>query len=232
VKATPSPTKWAQLGLSVHVGSRDSTRVGYDMPALTTSQGFAFWRPTYVDSAGRLIHVLPSSAQQAFGADLYLPVGNFDFTGEVVYAKDDTREAVDGFQISPFTERLGALEGWGYYAQAGYWILGDHDVLGPITYGRPIHVDLKTPQQAARHGLQVVARVDQLALTYRGSARGGVDDAKTPNGDVKVTSVALGLNYYATRHLRVSLNYGYYDLPVRSALSSLNELTARVGVQF
>jgi len=229
---TTGPTKWAQVGVSLHEGSRDSAKVGYDLPSLTTSQGFAFWRPTYTDSSGRLIHILPSATQAAFGADLYVPVGNFDVTGEFVYADYQTRETVDGLQLSPFTERFGALKGWGYYAQVGYWILGSHDILGHPSYGRPIHVDLSQPQLRAQHGLQVVARIDQLGLSYQGSSRSGSDDAKTPSGDVKVTSLALGVNYWATRHLRVSVNYGYYDLPAHSGLSQLHEVSARVGVQF
>lgn len=231
-KVTTTPTRWAELGVSVHGGSRDPTKVGYDMPAMTTSQGFAFWKPTYTDSNGRLIHILPSSTQEAFGADLYVPVGKFDLTGEFVYVDYDTREAIDGLQLSPFTERLGALTGWGYYAQAGYWIVGDHDILGYPSYARPVHVDLSQPQQPARHGLQVVARFDQLGLQYQGSSRGGQDDAKTPSGAVDVKSFTLGVNYWATRHLRVSVNYGHYDLPTHSALSELHEVSARVGVQF
>jgi Phosphate-selective porin O and P len=225
-------TRWAQLGVSVHAGSRDATKVGYDMPSMTTSQGFAFWKPTYTDSLGRLIHILPSAAQEALGGDLYLPIGNFDVTGEVVYADYHTREAVDGLQLSPFTERLGALKGWGYYAQLGYWLVGDHEVLGYPSYARPIHVDLSQPRQAARHGLQVVARFEQLGLDYQGSSRGGTDDAKTPSGNVNVTSFTLGANYWATRHLRVSVNYAYYDLPAHSALTELHEVSSRVGVQF
>ena len=216
----------------MHAGSRDSAKVGYDLPSLTTSQGFAFWRPTYTDSSGRLVHILPSATQAAFGADLYVPAGNFDVTGEFVYADYQTREAVDGLQLSPFTERLGAFKGWGYYAQLGYWLVGSHDILGHPSYGRPIHVDLAQPQQPARHGLQVVARLDQLGLTYQGSSRSGQDDGKTPSGDVNVTSFTAGVNYWATRHLRVSVNYGYYDLPTRSAVSQLHEVSARVGVQF
>jgi phosphate-selective porin len=80
--------------------------------------------------------------------------------------------------------------------------------------------------------VQVVARLDQLGLTYQGSSRGGTDDTKTPSGDVNVTSFTLGVNYWATRHLRVSVNYGYYDLPAHSALTSLHEVSGRVGVQF
>ena len=44
--------------------------------------------------------------------------------------------------------------------------------------------------------------------------------------------MTLGVNYWATRHLRVGVNYGYYALPAHATLSSLNEVSARVGVQF
>ena len=232
VTTMAGPTKWAQIGFSAHGGSRDPNRVGYDMPALTTSEGFAFWRPTYTDSFGRLVHIIPSSSQAAFGGDLYLPIGSFDLTSEFVYASYHTREAVDGLQLSPFTERLGALEGWGLYAQVGYWIIGDHDILGHPSYGRPIHVDLTKAQRPAEHGLQAVARFDQLMLKYDGASRGGTANSKSPDGDVDVSSFTLGVNYWATRHLRVSVNYGYYALPARSALSTLHEVSARVGVQF
>jgi hypothetical protein len=213
VKSTNSPTKWAQIGASVHTGSRDATQVGYDMPALTTQQGFAFWKPTYTDSFGRLIHILPSGSQSAVAGDVYVPAGNFDFTGELVYVDYDTREAVDGLQLSPFTERLGQLKGYGYYAQASYWIVGDHNILGYPSYQRPIHVDLQTSQRPAQHGLQAVGRFEQLHVSYAGSSRGGTDDAKTPSGDVDVTSFTLGVNYWATRHLRVSVDYGFYLFP-------------------
>jgi Phosphate-selective porin O and P len=231
-KTTEGPSKWAEVGVSAHGGSRDSTRVGYDMPALTTAEGFSFWKPTYTDSFGRLIHILPSGQQTAFGADLYVPIGNFDVTSEFVYANYHTREAVDGLQLSPFTERIGALAGWGLYAQVGYWIIGDHEIIGYPSYGRPIHVDFTQPQNPPKHGLQAVARFDQLTLQYQGASRGGTANARTPDGDIDVSSFMLGINYWATRHLRVSLDYGYYALPSSSALSSLHEVSARVGVQF
>jgi hypothetical protein len=231
-KWTGDGIRWAQIGASFHGGSRDGTKVGYDMSPLTTSEGFTFWKTTYTDSLGRLIHVIPSGAQTAVAGDVYVPVGNFDFTAEFVYADYDTREAVDGFQLSPFTERLGDLKGYGYYAQATYWVFGDHHVIGHPSYARPIHLDFTKPQERPAHGLQLAARVDQLALKYEGSSRGGADDGKTPTGDVNVTSFALGVNYWATRHVRVSPNYTYYALPSRSPVSTLHEVSARVGVQF
>lgn len=227
-----SGTRWAQVGASVRGGSRDASKVGYDMPALTTQQGFAFWKPTYIDSNGHLTHIIPSAAQWGAGADLYVPVGDFDLSGEFFYADYQTREAGDGLQLSPFTQRLGELKGWGYYAQVGYWILGDHDVIGHPSYQRPIHVDLTKPQAPPKHGVEVLVKVEQLGLKYAGSSRGGFDDPRTPSGDVDVTSFSLGANYWATRHLRVSGDYVYYKLPTTSSVSELHELSGRVGVQF
>ena len=213
VASATSPSKWTQIGASVHVGSRDATQVGYDMPSLTTQEGFAFWKPTYTDSFGRLIHIIPSATQVAVAGDLYVPIENFDFTGELIYVDYNTREAVDGLQLSPFTERTGAFKGYGYYAQVDYWILGDHEVTGYPSYQRPLHLDLKAAPKPAQHGLQALARFEQMHLTYGGASRGGAVDSKTPNGDIDVTALTLGVNYWATRHLRVSINYGYYLFP-------------------
>ncbi|MGO9833846.1 MAG: porin [Polyangiaceae bacterium] len=205
--------KWAQVGFSARDGSRDPTQVGYDLPTLTTQGGYPFWKPTYKDSFGRLLHIIPSSSQWAVAGDVYLPVDGFDFTAEFVYANDDTREAVDGLQLSPFTERTGQLKGYSWYAQAGYWVVGDHDIIGPPTYGRPIHVDLAQPQKRPERGVQVLAKFEQMHMTYEGASRGGVSDANTPNGDIDVDAVEFGVNYWATRHLRVGVNYTYYNFP-------------------
>jgi len=259
--------QWAQIGFSARDGSRDPKYVGYDLPSLTTQGGFPFWKPTYKDSYGRTLHIIPSSTQWAVAGDLYLPIDGFDFTGELVYANDNTREAVDGFQLSPFTERTGQLKGYAWYAQVGYWIVGDHDIIGPPSYGRPIHVDLTQPQKLPQRGVQVLAKFEQMHLTYEGASRGGVSDPDTPNGNINVNAVEFGINYWATRHLRVGLNYSLYMFPdsapvtatapggpvqtstqravapgqllatnvdngARDNSHALNEIQARVGVQF
>lgn len=212
--------QFAHLGASARGGSRDASLVGYDVPALTTQNGYAFWKPTYRDSAGRLLHIIPSGSQWAVGADAYLPSSIVDVTGEIIYASDETREAVDAYQLSPFTERTGSLRGYAYYAEAGVWIVGDRDIVGHPGSGRPLHVDLKKPQKEARHGLQALARWEQLHMTYSGAGRSGALDAKTPNGDIDVQAVTFGVNYWATRHLRVSLNYGVYLFPDSAPVSA------------
>ena len=214
------PMKWAQIWVSRRAyGSRDPAKVGYDLPSMTTQDGFTFWKPTYKDSSGRLIHIIPSHDQLGVAGDVFAPYDNFDFTGEFVYVIDDTREAADGLQLAPSSERTGQLEGYAWYAQLGYWFVGSHDVIGYTSYGRPIHVDLSKPQQPAEHGVQGVAKFEQLHLWYEGASRGGTANSKTPNGDIQVDAVEFGLNYWATKHLRVGLNYAVYLFPDSAPLT-------------
>jgi phosphate-selective porin len=210
---TNTPSKWSQLGFSIRQSSADPTRVGYDLPNMTTQEGFPFWKATYKDSFNRTIHIMPSTGQWGIAGDLFVPIENFDFTGEFIYVVDNTREAVDGYQISPFTERLGNLKGFGWYAQASYWLFGNHDIIGYPSYGRPIHLDLTQPQRPHLQGVQILAKFEQLHMTYEGSDRGGANDPKTPNGTILANDVEFGVNYWATRHLRVGLNYTLYSFP-------------------
>lgn len=203
----------AQIGVSAKYGTRDATQVGYDVPTMTTQGGYAFWKATYRDSIGRWMHILPSAKQAAVGAELYVPIDGFDLQGEIIYSYQETREAIDGYQLSPFTERTGTLEGYGYYVQAGYWIVGNRDIVGLPSYGRPLHADLAAPAKPAKHGLQALARFEKLMLSYAGATRGGLLDPKTPNGDIEVNAITLGVNYWATRHLRFGVNYGVYQFP-------------------
>jgi hypothetical protein len=212
-RTVSSNTKWAQIGLSARGGSRDAKLVGYDEPAMTTQEGFTFWRPTYTDSYGRLNHIIPSGRQWALGADAYVPFGIVEISGEFVYSHSDTREALDGLQLSPFTQRLGRLDGYAYYLQGAVWLRGTPELLGYPSYAKPVHLDLTKVDAPPEHGLQAAARFEQLHVNYDGSSRGGTDDSKTPTGDIDVTSFTLGLTYWATRHMRVSLNYGAYFFP-------------------
>jgi hypothetical protein len=218
-KAPAHACRDAQLGISGRYGSRDPRLVGYDVPSLTTQGGYVFWKATYRDSLNRLLHILPAAEQGAVAGDVYVPIDRFDLTSEVVYAVSNAREAVDGYQLSPFTERLTRLTGYAYYVQLGAWVFGSRDIVGGApSYGKPLHVDLSVPQKAPSRGLQLLAKIEQLHVTYSG--REGKLDSKTPLGDVDVTSVAFGANFWATRHLRVGFNYTYYDFPGSEPVSS------------
>jgi hypothetical protein len=212
--------EYAQIGVSGRYGSRDPKLVGYDAPSLTTQGGYAFWRATYRDSQSRLVHIIPSAEQEAIAGELYIPIDRFDLTSEVVYSVSNTREAVDGYQLSPFTERTTRLAGYAYYAQLGAWVFGSRDIIGGSpSYGKPLHVDLRVPQKTPARGLQLLAKLEQLHVTYSGTRQGALDP-KTPLGDIDVTAIAFGANFWATRHLRVGLNYTYYDFPGSEPVSA------------
>lgn len=50
-------------------------------------------------------------------------------------------------------------------------------------------------------------------MTYTGNSRGGTLDPLTPDGDINVDTVEFGLNYWATKHLRVGINYSVFLFP-------------------
>jgi hypothetical protein len=120
--------------------------------------------------------------------------------------KNGTREAIDGFE-NKFTERKGDLKGYGYYVQLGVWPLGNRDINGAPGYENPSHIDFKkkNPETPPR-ALQLLAKWEQLNVTYSSASRSGAPNLGT-NGDIKVNAFSLGANYWATKHVRLSLNY-------------------------
>ncbi len=59
------------------------------------------------------------------------------------------------------------------------------------------------PKQA----LQVLVKWEQVALRYESASRGGTIDPKNIDGDIKANALSFGANYWASRHVRISLNY-------------------------
>jgi hypothetical protein len=209
----------AQIGVSGRYGSRDKTYVGYDLPTLTTQGGYAFWRPTYNDSSNRFTHILPSGDQGAVALELFLPISKFDLTSELVYTRSNTREALDGYQLSGFSERLGVFKGFGYYVAGSFWVMGDRSITGFPPYGRPNHIDLKKPSSPPKQGVQLLAKVEQLNLTYQSASRSGTPDRSSPDGDISMTALSFGATYWASKHFRLSVNYVYNLFPDSTPVS-------------
>ena len=218
-----SPLAKAQLGLSARTGQRDPKFVGYDYPAISTNQGYQLWQPTYKDSLGRTIHVLPSGSQNAIGGELRLPVSMFDLRAEAYYVQNNTREAVDGYQLGSdadgklYTERLGAMSGVGWYVHLSAWPLGDRFVNGDPGNLRPTSVNFAKEVDKPKQGLEVSARVSGVNAEYQGASRQGAADGKTATletgSKITVFQYGLGLTYWYTRNLRLSLNYDIYNTP-------------------
>ncbi|WP_269084092.1 porin [Sorangium cellulosum] len=246
----------AQIGISAMHGERDQAYVGYDYASIRTGNGYTLWGGGYRDSLGRQIHVIPSGAQNAIGAELRLPIKMVELRAEAVYLANNTREAVEGYQLTN-TERLGQVRGLGWYVQLSAWPVGDAFVTGDPGYSpRPAKVDLTKEAEKPKSGLEVAAILAGINATYDGASRenGGVYDANTPGAeggpgtDLQVMQVGLGANYWHTKNVRLSVNYNAYLTPgsgsdenllrvpgntlKRADAHALHELGARVGLSF
>jgi phosphate-selective porin len=211
------PLRDLQVGGSVRYGQRDPDYVNYDVVNATTQGGATFWRSVYRGDGG-YIHVIPSGAQLGLAGELRIPFDRVDLTGEFVYINNDTREAFEGFQAKN-TERLGGFEGFAYYAQVGYWPFGSAYVNGRPGDMRPTHVDLSRPDSPPKLGLQLLVRWQQLRVRYESAGRAGIVNPQNIDGKIKVDALSLGANFWATKHLRFTVNYVLDMFPGSAPLS-------------
>jgi hypothetical protein len=211
-----SPLERLQIGASGRVGERDPAFVGYDYPAITTGQGWSLWGSGYTDSRGRPIHVIPSGLQTQVGGELRLPISVFEVRGEAYYVGNDTREAVDGAQLTS-TERLGRMSGAGWYLQLSAWPWGDAFVNGDPGLFRPYAVDPAREPQRPKKGLEVAAVVGGVHADYQGAARGGAADSNTQStqtgSKIDILEYGFAINYWYTQFIRASVNYIAYHTP-------------------
>jgi phosphate-selective porin len=210
-----SPVRDLQVGGSVRRGSRDGDLVGYDYSPMTTAGGYAFWKPTYgaPASAGNpqgQTHVIPSGAQLTAAAELRVPMNSFDFTFEGIYGTENTREAQDANLFQ--SVRYGNLESFGYYAQVGWWPLGNAYVNGIPGDESLTSIDFGKPDKPPASALQFLARWEQLFARYEGNQNGGTTPSDI-DGKIKANALSVAATYWLGRVLRVSVNYGINWFP-------------------
>jgi phosphate-selective porin len=206
--------KELQIGASARYGVRDTQYINYDYPGMTTQGNYTFFGSTYTSSKG-LTHIIPSGKQTAFAGELRIPVDMIEFSGEFVYISNETREAIDGFQAAapaatpstPYSERFGSMKGYAYYAQLAFWPMGGREIIGNPGYENPAHVDLKKADKSPTTALQVLLKWEQLNVKYDSASRAGTADANNVDGSIKVNALSLGVNYWATKHVRLTANY-------------------------
>lgn len=209
--------KLAQIGISGRYGSKDQEFVAYDYPAIATGGGFVLWQPGYVDSLDRVTHVIPSGDQATIGGELRLPFDlpggrAIEVRGEAYYVSNNTREAVDGFQLTN-TERFGRVEGVGWYALASAWVCGDSFVTGEPGLHRPVTVDLDQETPILR-GLEIFALAGGVHANYSGATReDSQPDELTPESDISILHFGGGLQYWYGRNFRAAVNYTGYMTP-------------------
>ena len=210
-----------QVGASFRRGSRDADLVAYDYPAMTTAGGYAFWKPTYgaplsASNPQGQTHVIPSGAQVLAAAELRLPTDSFDFTFEGLYGNENTREAQD---VNLFQSvRFGKLTSFGYYAQVGFWPLGNAYVNGIPGDQGVTSIDFSKPDKPPTSALQLLVKWEQLSAKYEGNKNSG-ETASGIEGKIRLNTLSFGATYWLGKTLRVSANYGINWFP-ESAPSS------------
>lgn len=227
----------AHIGISARHGERDPSSVAYDLMGVSSSQGFRFFEPSYVDSQGQRTHVLPSGAQNLIGGELRVPVGPVELSHEMHYAAYNTREALSGFQLTN-TERLGSYTGLGFTSRLTWWALGDEHVAPESGVLKPPRLELKRKVPYKR-GLELDGVVSGILASYEAASRGGELDPLTPGAtdrpatDVTVWQFALAASYWHTQHVRLQLAYSTYWLPGAGTADNLavapSQLVARPG---
>jgi hypothetical protein len=217
--ATSNLARSAQIGVSARHGDRDPKTVAYDYSPITTGQGFTLWNSTYNDSLGRLVHIIPSGSQNAIGGELRARTDRFSLQAEAYYSVNNTREAVDGYQLAN-TERLGRVAGTSWYGQLSAWPMGDAFIPPEPGLHHPRRLDLtsRVPERWQR-GLELMAIVAGINASYDGASRPSstgaksTSDAKTPNGNINIYEFGFGAQYWHTKHVRLAVNYIAYFTP-------------------
>lgn len=204
--------KRAHVGGSMRYGRRDSHFVRYDAPSLSTNGGYTYFNTSYTND-GVDTRIIPSRRQAGGAAELYLPFERWDLKSEFVYLHEERREAAASARDKSL--RGGLFWGYGVYAQASIWLAGTPRVNGhPAGYYGMTKLPDGTTGAEAPYGLQLVLRGEVIRMNYDSNKRFGPQgglDAATRNIDVNLFQFAL--NYWATKHIRLTGEYTWYGFP-------------------
>ncbi len=208
-----------QIGASMRLGWRGKS-VDYPYPTMTTQGGWTFFDSALMAS-GMPITIVPDGFQFGFGAEMDVPIGRFDFRAEYINVRNGTSEmaaaASDPLLLAGSAQRLGYQTAFGYYGQVGYWLLGDPAINGRAGYQNPPSIPIvRTVANQPPYALQAVARFDGVTTWYQGSVRGNPRGSGPADGSYEVWAAEFGVNFWWTRHARLSLNYVQYFFPNRS----------------
>ncbi len=221
-----------QIGASFYSGFHH--KVGYALPALKTQGGFTFLDMA-LSKAGYAL--APEGADSRYAFELSSPLGaRFEIQAEwVVISRGVTEQGLADGKLSG-TGHDGTLSGSGGYVELSYWAWGARSIIGANGIQPPPRLNLaKTPPQES--GLQLVAK-GELA-----TADVTLTNASTKDpipGHYAIRGVQLGVNYWMTKHVRLSADYAFYKLGDGSAddktllpeagMSNVNELLARAAL--
>lgn len=216
------------IGGSFEAGQRAATAANQiDRPTMRDQGGEAFFVPS-----NGAFHAGDHGAIRRYAGELNAPIGQFVLKGEVLHVDDMMRE------VDPKTAALGPnaeLTGGGFYVRLSYFVWGDPLINGLAGQQNPPRLYGTLKPGKTDTALQLVAQYEHTALTYTPS--GPAAPADKLSGDFGIDVIGVGVNYWATKHLRLTAN-ALYDTfsggAIRPSVLSDNtwEVTGRAQVVF
>jgi hypothetical protein len=201
-----------RAGGSFWVGQR---RNGLPVAGQSTEGGFTFWSPRW---NGPMMTPGPFELHQdgnlrAFAGEVNVNVlHKAGFRFEWVQ-KNQELGVGDVSKAGTVTYvGRGKLNGGSGYWEAWYWVLGDDLIIGEPGLQLPPRFKSFSAGQP-RQGLMVAARLEYLSEDVsEDSLAASMASGSPVTGNTKVTAFVLGVNYWCTKRVRLSVNYGYYHL--------------------
>jgi phosphate-selective porin len=192
-----------------------------DITPMTTQGGYTFFNSNYANGSnamGQAIrsHLTSNGTILKWALEANLPVTDkYGLRFEYVHQKTGLAEYDD---TNPTLAKLvrsaaltgGSLDGYGLYLEAFAWIIGDiHFTELPGVEPMPRVRDLLVPKP--KWALMLAAKYERLAFDV-----GGLPTAAMPTGGnminpaqghYQVDAFELGVNAWATKHVRMTVNY-------------------------
>jgi phosphate-selective porin O/P len=192
--------KNAWIGGSFWTANRTNSPANQvDRLPMRTQGGLTFFNPV----AGP-IHAGDQGQLLKWGVELNVPVSRFVFKGEVIGSSESIRETAAGADL-----RRATFSGVGAYVRASYFVFGDPLINGLAGMQLPPHPFGVLKPGKMEPALQLVVDYGHLSSTY-GATSDGVDGTVDPLvGDTNVDAVQVGVNYWYTKHVRLTANFLY-----------------------
>jgi len=228
-----SEDRLVSLGLSGRAGSRNRRDNASDLPALTTSQGLALWKPFWLAPDGTVVHALGTAGQYALGGEVRLPTRGFAVTAEFNYLSRNTMEVPE---TSPQTTlRKGNMQGTTSYVEFSWWPLQSLGLIDghPTVRGtapKKEHLEVaRVTVPSERYGIELSLLASHVLMHYDAADRGGTPDPSAPPGHIKTYQFSFGAAYWQTERFKLAMNANVYVVPQGRVNTNGADVPGNVG---
>jgi hypothetical protein len=193
-----------------------------DLAAMTTQGGVSFFSSSYgngKDLGGNTVrsHLVPWGDTTKWAVEANVPwqrIGlRFEMVGQTldIAQYNDTNPAAASLARTA-GKRGATLDGLGYYVELYGWILGDVGFLETPGLEAAPRIKRFAAAREPRWGLQLLAKYEHIGFDVKGLPQGAPDAMGNPTkdpaeGSYELHAFELGVNAWATKHVRVTANY-------------------------